>query len=530
MNCKRTWFGYVNYILATLLISAAIVAVIDFNIVFNMVAFINNPDNGLVYSNRNFPEIAAMFIGAGALCLCVLLFYGVRKLREKINKDNGIFDNDNISNSIGSVLSFIIFVCGIIIRVLKIIDSSDKKVSTSINLNEIENSFNADSIFHFSSFEDIYNTLIRIIYRFFGIKTDAYMWVNLALQILIILLIYSAVRNLFNSFVAVLPLIYYCFSTELIRSVVNGGYENLRIITCLLGIVIFSALITLFKDYKYYSILNLIVSLVIELVFIIILPLIYTGEIGKSPKFDLKMTSNIADIFNPFGLDFVCLIMLIFMLFASISFFFSNKDSVSLIFPVFIICLVFFLFSKNTWPTDLLMYLLFWTYAGLGLDQLILSQVSTEYLVDKSEKTNESIEPLAEVESVETIEPEETFEPAETIESEETIESPENIEPEETIESTENIEPEEEIEPTETVEPEEITEIFNNTEENCVIEENEFPEIHETPVVEETVQLLVSPLPLPKKHEKKEIAFAYEPSLAEMEFDIEISEDDDFDI
>lgn len=44
------------------------------------------------------------------------------------------------------------------------------------------------------------------------------------------------------------------------------------------------------------------------------------------------------------------------------------------------------------------------------------------------------------------------------------------------------------------------------------------------------VKLLENPLPVPKKHVKKEIAFDFDMEDAKMEFDISVSEEDDFDI
>lgn len=64
-------------------------------------------------------------------------------------------------------------------------------------------------------------------------------------------------------------------------------------------------------------------------------------------------------------------------------------------------------------------------------------------------------------------------------------------------------------------------------------ETNEGTEVHqETDAGEEQekVKFLENPLPVPKKHVKKEIAFDFDIEDAKMEFDISVSEKDDFDI
>ena len=50
------------------------------------------------------------------------------------------------------------------------------------------------------------------------------------------------------------------------------------------------------------------------------------------------------------------------------------------------------------------------------------------------------------------------------------------------------------------------------------------------PTEEATVQFIENPLPLPKKHVKRTMDYAFVPEAAKMNYDIEISENDDFDV
>lgn len=46
----------------------------------------------------------------------------------------------------------------------------------------------------------------------------------------------------------------------------------------------------------------------------------------------------------------------------------------------------------------------------------------------------------------------------------------------------------------------------------------------------ETVKLIENPLPLPKKHEKREMDYQYQVAEDKMRFDVEVPDGDDFDI
>lgn len=88
------------------------------------------------------------------------------------------------------------------------------------------------------------------------------------------------------------------------------------------------------------------------------------------------------------------------------------------------------------------------------------------------------------------------------------------------IEAAENV--------TEKTEEKQIIELMNEEKEiqQKVVEDGAAMETPER----KPVKFIENPLPLPKKHEKKTMGFAIEPEETKMQFDIEVSEDDDFDI
>ena len=70
---------------------------------------------------------------------------------------------------------------------------------------------------------------------------------------------------------------------------------------------------------------------------------------------------------------------------------------------------------------------------------------------------------------------------------------------------------------------------------NAALEVNEVSDIaepvKETPVeTPPVIQYIENPLPLPKKHEKKTLDYAFQPDFEDMDYDVEVSDKDDYDI
>ena len=84
-----------------------------------------------------------------------------------------------------------------------------------------------------------------------------------------------------------------------------------------------------------------------------------------------------------------------------------------------------------------------------------------------------------------------------------------------------------------------VDDLFNITFDEEAVEEDlteeaqvEEPEMEPEPVVEQepSVVFIENPLPLPKKHVKKRLDFAIEPSEEQMEYDLEVDENDTYDL
>ena len=60
--------------------------------------------------------------------------------------------------------------------------------------------------------------------------------------------------------------------------------------------------------------------------------------------------------------------------------------------------------------------------------------------------------------------------------------------------------------------------------------ENEPMQEPETDKTESKPRFIENPLPLPKKHEKKAMEYQYELDESKLDFDVEIAENDDFDV
>lgn len=79
--------------------------------------------------------------------------------------------------------------------------------------------------------------------------------------------------------------------------------------------------------------------------------------------------------------------------------------------------------------------------------------------------------------------------------------------------------------------PQSVSNEVQDEEVKADFKEDPQKELQKEPMHEsKTVNYIPNPLPVPKRHVKKNMEFSFEPSQEEMKFDIEVSENDDFDL
>ncbi len=520
MNFKKTWFGYLNFILASIFISACVIVLVFSNLQYEMKDFLENPSSDIISSHLNIPFGVALLLGALFLCFATAIYVLIRKLREYLCRKKGFFDTDITSERFGGIMSLLIFCAGLFLRIKAI---TDKDVF-SVNVKSTINSLNIQSLFDnerglvFSSFNDFYDSIVAIVYRFTGIKENVYMWVNFALHIVLIILIYLVVMHLYNACVAIVPMLFICLYPENIKLVVSGGYENIEIILVSLVFLLTILLISLLAHTKYYRIISLVFTFIAEVVCLIGLPMFIKNELTLLPGFKFEINERLYDFALFERWDWFCLGIFVLLLYASISFFFTDRDKLSTVFPLWVSVMIFYIFSDSAWATAYYAAVVTAVFGGVGFDELFTSKI----LIPEEKEIVKTVNHQA---------------------SEIKVEKPET---KEIVPASDSNNPNEEslltITPVNlTVEnavSEEQSDIMEATEKEAVVSDdvvtdnsdNKSEQLSEETEEKPKVELFESPLPLPKKHKKKEIAFKFEPSSDRMNFDVDITDDDDFDV
>ncbi len=575
--------------MASLFSGAAVIVLVYIFLKYDVAAFIQSPTSEFVLANPEIPPVGAILVGVFALCIFTGLFVVIHKFREYQNEKAGMFRTDLASEGVGGFICFLMLAAGIFLRVKTCIDKSISSMSSIVDTANIESAFASGIKLDFSSSNAFYDSVVAFVYRFAGVKSEAYMWVNVVMHIIVILLLYSSIRNVFNSFVAVIPVAYMCFTKEQYELVVTGGYENIPLIACLFCFFVFTAIIPLFSNMRYFGVINLILTLLGEVGFLCVMPLFFTNDIiSGAPVFQFVFSDKVQRLFFPSEFNGLCVVIFVLIFFASISLLFNERDRLSLIFPFWVLCTFFYLFAKYEWPSDLMMYLIFGTFAGLGLDELILSRISLDEELefnmgdrkpqpdkrpktkaikpDKAAETAVAAEeetkpdiigssvpiyygvPKPEIRNItetidETVVAESVAKPeTELIEesASEPIVAPvlENVceTPVEETPATKEETSHEDISEEKVASEPSIIPISEDAvseasaSEGSAVEEADSETETESVAEPEKIKLFETPLPLPKKHEKKEISYKFEPDADHMKFDVEIAEDDDFDI
>jgi hypothetical protein len=163
------------------------------------------------------------------------------------------------------------------------------------------------------------------------------------------------------------------------------------------------------------------------------------------------------------------------------------------------------------------MTLLFSVLAGLGLDEMFLSTVYDPELALKESVKNKPVSVDADVTDENTVK--EASAEAQIPKVETVKETSINVQAQE-AEAVKEQDNSEKIQAGEAKETEKASE---NTKAEEVKEEKEVKEVKE-------VKLFDNPLPVPKPHVRKEISYSFEPDESMMKFDLDINENDDFDI
>lgn len=494
MDFKKTWLGKLNFVLAAVTFGLLGVLCVYMDLGFDLAGFFKSPFSFDIKNNFGIPSWAALLIGAAVMCLTSQAVFGIYRLRRSAWKKVH-FQTGDLCQNLGGFFGFLVFASGIAFRVKTILDTDffGNFETEGVDLEHVEEVFLAHRGLDLTSFEGFYDSLLAFLYGFTGIKENVYAWLNLALFVAFSLLLYCCVRYLTDAFTAVFPLAFVSLYPTNIQSVTEGGYEILPQIFVLLIFFICVCLCGIYGKTKNAGIINIPVLLILEGGSLVLLPVLLSGKITDlSPSFPvteriIKLTG--AGREGPWLFTGLVVLSFAFILMAA----YEKKDLISKIYPITMAYGFLYVLTGCREITIFSFGILLATMAGLGVTLMTVGKMDP---VPEKEKEAAPIKP----EEVETVDLE--------------AESPE----EEKTETKQDIE----VKPETEIKTETVTEPVSKP----VLE----PAGETSAPIDAATGLFIPPLKGPKKHEKKEITFAFEPKDEEMHFDVELAEGDDFDI
>lgn len=509
MNFKKTWFGYLNFVISSIITGAAVIALVFF-LMFKTNITNMSQNNPLSVTNPMF--WAFLGISIALIGIVFLLVFIIKKIRKKALK-NVYYIDQKPRRITGLILGLAVFSSGLFLKIRFILNH---EFEPAFDTDAARAMFNGEIRFTgFNSFELLYARLIAYIYRYVGIKPELFVWFNLFLSCALYIVIFILLKNIFDEFTACFPLAFLSFSPASFSKIAIGSIDYLKFLIVCVLLLLAVKLLSISKEVASFPIFGLVLMHLFIITFLFVVPIMSSKSMSVAFSFD---TGKERMLFSIFDNIYVFAGVLICLLIAEFNFLFSENDRLSPISFIWLIALLFFLFTDNSffhtsWPDVPLMKALFATFAGLGLSGLIFGdRCSSEFAEDfydelesrEFEKQAENTRWISRSESARLL-------TSETTKVKETLE--ENISAE--TAKDENV--------TQTAVKEEPSREETSKEEPAKEAENADDRF-------KNVVLFENPLPLPKPHVKKEINYNIEPDAENMKFDIDIKENDDFDI
>lgn len=492
MKFEKTWFSWINFIALSVISSAALINLLFFNFQSDISSVLNDPLSILKEPTSQFPIWASVLLSVFIVLFIIVFYVGIRRFRQFISTKVNIFRNDLVSDISGGALSLGFFVAGLFLRIMVALNNDNVIPFETHNAEDI---FLQNKSISFQNLNNVYEWLIAQIYRFIGIRPEAYVWINLVLTALTIIFIYCIIRNLFGTGSTIVPMAFLCLSPKMISYVTTKSDSIIEYFICSFILLLLSLVLILLNKINSFKVWGTIVANIFIIFSTAVLPICLTGGLSEYPVFDFSSSFKFVRLFLPTNFEMLYIIILALIIIAGVSIYFADYDRISYICIIWLVSNCFYLFCENNWPSEFIMTILFTVIAGIGLDELLLSDVYDPLYALLTNPDSYT----------------------------EVIHKPKIEQIEKTV-----------IDNNSFIESEKLTAELTSFKENVMISEidnqnivNEELIVNE---VEKPVKLIDNPLPVPKPHVKKEISFAFEPEDVKMHFDYDISSDDDFDI
>jgi hypothetical protein len=478
MNFKKTWFGYLNFVISSIITGAAVIALVFFLMFKKNITAIAAGSSILSFTNPMF--WAFLGISVALIGVVFLLVFIIKKIRIKALK-NVYFIDQKPRKITGLILGLAIFAAGLVLRIRFILNHD---FEPAFDTEAAKSMFDGVIVFSgFNNFDLLYARLIAYVYRYVGVKPEMFVWFNLVLSCVLYIIIFAMLKNIFDEFTACVPLAFLSFSPASFSNIALGSIDYLKFLIVSVLLLIVIKLLATSKEVSSFPVFGLVLTHLFVITFMFVIPMLSSKSMAVSFTFGPGKEKLLFSLFDNI---YIFAAVLICILIAEFNYLFSESDRLSPISFIWLIALTFFLFTNNalfhtSWPDMPLMKVLFATFAGLGLSGLIFGdKCSSEFAEDFYDE----------------------------LESREFDKQAENTTWISRSESAKLL-------------TAETTKVKETTKEEIT------PET-ETPV--KKVELFENPLPLPKPHVRKEIEYKIEPDSDKMSFDIEIKENDDFDL
>lgn len=479
MHLRKSWFGYLWFVVGTLLIGSYL-----YTQFFSLFGDLANNKWGHVY----IWDIDIIYVLAACLLVvCAGLFFLISFIKKAIPKlDERV---SLILQRVFFVLLFTAFLCyGCYSRFLTITFASQSGERLGISQAFINSVFIGSDSYATGTVGLLFTKIIKLFLEIFGETQIVIGYVNGIMFIVASIFAAFAAFYAFNGFCAltVFGFLMWMFNSQLLLFDITG--KNLWFLFVSLFVFLAAYFLDAAKE-KYEELAYFLLLLLTLSVFVcnhfLYIPYSFRGGIN-SAIFDYSFCDNYI----------VTAVVTILALFGYLSFLMADKDRISLVTLLFVaLCGLFaFDFSNNNY--SFVITICICVLSGFGFKNLFFEGYREKFepvLVPLEESKPESQKEIEEITDIPVKE--------ETISQKKVIEPEVIKEPEPIIENKPSKEAEaiKEPVPLETIKP-------------------------------EKPRFIENPLPVPKKHVKKTIDYAFEPSEDKMDYDIAIDDNDDFDI
>lgn len=480
MRLKKSVFGYVNFTIGTVIMSVYLYTL--------FVSLLRNLEENAGRRVYFYGVSVPYLLGAALVLACVGLFFLVSLLKSKIPVRQS--DKEPLATKV--IYWFflaLLFSYGLFLRISHIkvikewgtIKSYTENASNPGYWKNLLNLFFGNEVSFDNFFHKLYSYVAALLLRIFGDTLTVPTVLNIVLYMLASIMILMSVKYIFGR----VPALFVFAALMASQTTVGLVYEiagfNLFLVT--LALIIF--LVTYFLDvYTGSKPVMCYIIATLTLVGVVI----FNHFVYKPFSFKSLFRVNIFAI-TPERIGFyplICIMVIgILALFAYLSFIKNKEDELSFANIVFIVLLVIHIFDNSTNNTFWFMIISLCVLAGIGTNNLLFKHYKEVAAIDVPEETPEVIFVEAPVETTVEI-PAETGADSFIEDADKPIDKPEEKAPE--------------------------------VKEEKPAEKPQVPRFFETP------------LPMPKRHVKKSIDYAFEPGEDLMKYDVEISADDDFDI